>query len=160
MRVLGGAGRLVRAGIPLLSLRRTQLSSHEWVHAQHAVLDPPDVQELVLEVDLILAERTQLGDAQSVSLGEPSRALLFGDRWAALSAFANKTPPTWCRGFTTRPRAPHTFTRLHTYGFARRSIGMSHASLIRRIMSSVSGRLRAKISDAREREPRIWANSV
>jgi hypothetical protein len=39
------------------------------------------VQELVLEVDLILAQGAQLGDAQSVSLSEPSRALLFGDGW-------------------------------------------------------------------------------
>ena len=81
----------------------------EWVHAQHA----RGRQELVLEVDLILAERTQLGDAQSVSLGQPSRALLFGDRWAALSAFARHNRANVVSGFTTWPRAPHTFTRLH-----------------------------------------------
>jgi hypothetical protein len=40
------------------------------VDAGHAVLDPPDVQEPVLEVDLIPAQGTQLGDAQAMAVGD------------------------------------------------------------------------------------------
>ena len=46
----------------------------------------------------------------------------------------------------------HVYMFTHVW-LRQEVIGISHASLIRRIMSSVSGRLRAKISDAREREP-------
>jgi len=48
-----------------------ELPSPEQVDAGPAVLDPPDVQEPVLEVDLIPAQRAQLGDAQAVAVGDP-----------------------------------------------------------------------------------------
>ena len=47
-----------------------QLPAPEWVDAGPAVLDPPDVQEPVLEVDLIPAQGAQLGDAQAVAIGD------------------------------------------------------------------------------------------
>ena len=52
------------------SLQGAPFPSSEWVDAGYAVLDPPDVQQPVLEVDLIPAKRTQLGDAQPVPAGD------------------------------------------------------------------------------------------
>jgi hypothetical protein len=50
----------------------TQFPSPERVHARHAVLDPPDVQQPMLEVDLIPAQgahfRVQNGAVQSAPL--------------------------------------------------------------------------------------------
>src|SRR3954466_4323459 len=50
-----------------------QFPAPHWVDAGHAILDPPDVQEPVLEVDLVPAERAQLGDAQAVAVGDPDQ---------------------------------------------------------------------------------------
>src|SRR5215207_7548447 len=59
-----------RHGLTLELTQGAQLPSPEWVDAGHAVLDPPDVQQAVLEVDLIPAQRAQLGDAQPVPIGD------------------------------------------------------------------------------------------
>src|SRR5215207_8708947 len=58
-------------GFALEFAQSAQLPAPEWVDAGPAVLDPPDVQQAVLEVDLVPAERAQLGDAQSMSIGDP-----------------------------------------------------------------------------------------
>src|SRR3954454_643233 len=47
-----------------------QFPAPERVDAGHAVLDPPDVQQPVLEVDLIPAERAQLGDTQAMAVSD------------------------------------------------------------------------------------------
>src|SRR5215207_7522762 len=60
-----------RHGLTLELTQGAQLPSPEWVDAGHTVLDPPDVQQPVLEVDLIPAERAQLGDSQAVPVGDP-----------------------------------------------------------------------------------------
>src|SRR3954451_12777655 len=58
-------------GLALEFAQGSQFPASERVDAGHAVLDPPDVQEPVLEVDLVPAERAQLGDAQSMAIGDP-----------------------------------------------------------------------------------------
>src|SRR5215211_3696901 len=64
-------GRTSRKGAALELAQGPHFPAPEWVDAGHAVLDPPDVQEPVLEVDVIPAQRAQLGDAQAVPVGDP-----------------------------------------------------------------------------------------
>src|SRR5829696_9140229 len=66
-------------------------------NAGHAVLDLPDVQQPVLEVDLIPAQRAQLGDAQPVAVGDPDHggiavpAPVWGARLGGWPPAANPT---------------------------------------------------------------------